>query len=199
MDSVKLQKILSKHKKWVNNGPGGKRADLRGADLLEANLQEADLREANLRRADLREANLRGANLLEANLQRADLQRADLQGADLLGADLQEADLPHYQIIPEEGDFIAFKKFDRGIVGRVLCRGQRVCNLTGRKIRVEKIKVLEFTPAGTCADNISYGASIKTKYCLNKWTKCDKLNDDIRAEYTHGIHVFITRKEAEAF
>ena len=60
MDTTQLQAILDKHKAWINNEPGGERADLRGADLREANL-----REANLRGADLREANLRGADLRE--------------------------------------------------------------------------------------------------------------------------------------
>ena len=58
-----LREILECHKKWINDEPGGKRADLRGANLWEANLWEADLRGA-----DLRGANLRGANLWEANL-----------------------------------------------------------------------------------------------------------------------------------
>lgn len=48
MDQEKLQEILDKHKKWLNNEEGGKRADLRGANLREANLRGADLREADL-------------------------------------------------------------------------------------------------------------------------------------------------------
>ena len=63
MEEKQLKKILELHQKWLNEEPGGERADLREADLLGA-----DLRGANLRRADLREANL---------------WRADLRGADL--------------------------------------------------------------------------------------------------------------------
>ena len=78
MDKEDLEKILVKHKKWLNNKAGGERADLQRADLRYADLRDADLQRANLR---------------HANLQRADLQRADLQGADLQDANLRYADL----------------------------------------------------------------------------------------------------------
>lgn len=48
MEQEKLQEILEKHKKWLNNEEGGERADLRGANLRGADLCEADLRGANL-------------------------------------------------------------------------------------------------------------------------------------------------------
>ena len=52
MKKALLDEVLEKHKKWLNDEPGGERADLRGADLQEADLQEADLRGADLREAD---------------------------------------------------------------------------------------------------------------------------------------------------
>ena len=103
MTKEQLNKVLEKHKKWLNDEPGGERADLRranlqgadlwGANLWRADLWEADLRGANLQGADLWEADLQGANLQGANLRRADLRRADLWRADLWEADLWEADL----------------------------------------------------------------------------------------------------------
>lgn len=68
-----LDKILTDHKKWLNNEDEGRRADFRGADL----------RHANLRGAGLRGADFRGANLLGANLRAADLTGADIRGADI--------------------------------------------------------------------------------------------------------------------
>ena len=38
MTTGKLQEILDKHKKWLNEEEGGERADLRGADLSGADL-----------------------------------------------------------------------------------------------------------------------------------------------------------------
>ena len=70
---VNLQEIIEKHKKWLNDENGGKRADLSGADLHGANLHGADLSGANLRWADLRWADLHGANLHGADLSEANL------------------------------------------------------------------------------------------------------------------------------
>ena len=38
-----LKQILELHKKWLNDGDGGKRADLRSADLRDADLSGANL------------------------------------------------------------------------------------------------------------------------------------------------------------
>ena len=57
MTKEQLNEVLEKHKKWLNDEPGGKRADLQGTDLRGADLWGADLREADLRGANLREAN----------------------------------------------------------------------------------------------------------------------------------------------
>ena len=68
MKEKQLKKILELHQKWINEEPGGERADLRGADLRGADLWGADLRGADLRGADLWGANLRRADLREADL-----------------------------------------------------------------------------------------------------------------------------------
>lgn len=98
-----LNNILEKHKMWLDNKPGGERADLykadlSGADLSGADLYKVNLRGANLHRANLSEANLGGANLHESGLIRANLigaklYEADLSEAYLNGADLSEANL----------------------------------------------------------------------------------------------------------
>lgn len=93
-----LNNILEKHKMWLDNKPGGERADLYKADLSGADLYKVNLRGANLHRANLGGANLGGANLYEsglirANLIGANLYEADLSEAYLNGADLSEANL----------------------------------------------------------------------------------------------------------
>ena len=86
-----LNNILEKHKMWLDNKPGGERADLYNADLSGANLSEADLSGANLYEANLYEANLYKADLSGAKLSEANLIRANLIGAKLYEADLSEA------------------------------------------------------------------------------------------------------------
>ena len=78
MTQEELQTILKKHKKWMNDVPGGECANLRGVNLEYANLENANLRCANLEDADLKGANLKGANLKGANLKNANLKGANL-------------------------------------------------------------------------------------------------------------------------
>lgn len=73
MTQEELQTILEKHKKWLNNVPGGECANLAGANLKYANLKDANLAGANLEDANLEGANLAGANLMGANLKGANL------------------------------------------------------------------------------------------------------------------------------
>lgn len=58
IDVDKLNMILDKHSKWLNNIKGGEVADLREADLYGADLREANLCGANLYGADLRGATI---------------------------------------------------------------------------------------------------------------------------------------------
>ena len=93
MEKQELQTIIKNHKKWLNNEPSGKMADLRMANLSGADLSMADLSGADLSMAYLIGANLSGADLSVADLSGADLNGADLSAANLRGADLSEADL----------------------------------------------------------------------------------------------------------
>ena len=88
-----LKEILGKHQKWLNDGEGGERADLRSANLRSANLRSADLSSADLRYANLRYADLSSADLSSADLRYADLSSANLSSANLRYANLRSADL----------------------------------------------------------------------------------------------------------
>ncbi len=209
-----LATVLKDHLVWLT-GEGGCRAnlsganlswaDLEGADLHEANLRGANLsganlswaylHEANLRGANLRGANLRGAKLSGANLSWADLHEANLRGANLSGANLSKAKLPNFQICPEEGDFIGWKKLQGSIVAKLLipAEAKRTSTLVGRKCRAEFVKVLELSKTTTDMH------SGRTLYVQGEMVYPNKYDDDIRVECTHGIHFFITRKEAKEY
>ena len=68
MTQEELNEILEKHKKWLNDKPGGERANLSHANLSNANLSHANLSRANLSGANLSGANLRHSDLCYANL-----------------------------------------------------------------------------------------------------------------------------------
>ena len=172
-------------------------ANLQGAYLQGANLQGANLQGANLWGANLWDANLQGANLQGANLWGADLQGANLQGANLWGADLrgailQDATLPPFQIVPEEGSFIAFKKVDTGVIKILIPEdAKRTSTLVGRKCRASRVLVLEGS------GNSPTHTHKALEYKEGEIVVADSYDDDIRIECTNGIHFFMTRKEAE--
>jgi len=182
-------------------------ADLRGANLGDADLRGANLRGANLRGANLGDADLRGANLGDANLGDADLRGAnlgdaDLRGANLGGADLRGADLRGvknfaFQIIPEEGSFIGWKKLQGGVIAKLEIPADAKRNSTpvGRKNRAEYVRVLELFGAEEAVSQHDG----KTVYRVGEIVRPDSYNDDIRLECTNGIHFFITRAESEAY
>ena len=93
MTQKELQTILEKHKKLLNDVPGGELANLAGANLKYANLEDADLEYANLAGANLGYANLEDADLASASLRGANLKDANLEGANLRGVNLEYANL----------------------------------------------------------------------------------------------------------
>jgi len=179
-------------------------ADLSNADLRYADLRYAVLRNAVLRNAVLSYAVLRYADLGNADLRYADLSYAVLSYAVLSNADLRYADLSkikhHFQIIPGEGSFIAWKACQKGLILKLEIpkEAKRTSSLIGRKCRAEFVKVLEIYPLKRKA-KIAYGQHNGLEYEKGKIVKADSFDPDIRVECSHGIHFFVTRKEAEGW
>ena len=172
-------------------------ANLRGANLIGANLRGADLYGANLIGADLRGANLIGAVLRGANLSSANLSSANLIGANLSSANLYGADLEKtqgiYPIVPEEGSFVGFKKLGNKTIAKILIPedAERVGGYTGRKCRASKAVVLEGVGVSSHDPNFTY--AVGAVLTPDSW------DNDPRVECSHGIHFFLTRKEAEEY
>jgi hypothetical protein len=171
-------------------------ANLIGADLSGANLRYANLRYANLRDANLRDADLTGANLIGANLIGADLSYANLRDADLRDADLSNAkNIPSFQIC--EGDLIVYKKVEGKIVTLAIPKdAKRTASIVGRKCRSEYALVLEIEGHEPVISN-GCGNGVSTLYQEGKEVLSDSYDDDWSVECSHGIHWFLTRKEAE--
>jgi hypothetical protein len=209
MNTDELKTILAAHREWVESGyTKGARAyltgaDLTGADLTGANLTGAYLTGANLTGAYLtgadltgaylRGANLTGADLRGAYLRGADLRGAYLRGADLRGAYLRGAELSPFQIVPEVGAFIGFKRLRYEVICKleIPADAKRTSSLVGRKCRAEFVRVLEGEGVDTYTG--------ETAYKVGEIVRPDSYDDDIRVECSHGIHFFITKKEAEDY
>lgn len=132
-----------------------------------------------------------------ANLRSADLRSADLSGANLRSANLFSANLENviglYFIVPEVGQFVAFKKLANGVIAKILIPedAERVGGYTGRKCRASKAIVLEGEGASQFSSSFIYKPGIEVIPDL--W------DNDPRVECSHGIHFFLTRKEAEEY
>ena len=120
---------------------------------------------------------------------------AVLSGAVLRGAKfISKLAAAQISIVPEEGDYIGWKKCQGGVIVKLLIPAKaRRSNATGRKCRAEFAKVLEVIGADRGV-SLHDGA---TKYETGKTVKADKWDATRWEECSGGIHHYITRIEAE--
>lgn len=175
--------------------------------ILFAHSADVNSIETTLKAAIKASANLRGANLRGAYLSGAYLGGANLGGAYLGGANLSDANLGDaylgdvknfaFQIIPQEGAFVGWKKLVGGVIAKleIPAEAKRTSTPIGRKNRAEFVRVIELFGA---AEAVSQHDK-KTIYRVGEIVRPDSYNGDIRLECTNGIHFFITREEAEAY
>ena len=181
------------------------RANLTRADLTGADLTGADLTRANLTRADLTGADLTGANLTRADLTRADLTRANLTGADLTGAkNIPNMARLRTQIVPDDGPFRGYKKLADGYVAILdVPESAQRSNATGRKCRVSEAVVRRIYHPDHPEADVQEGRSRHDAafiYRVGETVRPTELFDENRwNECGSGIHLFITRAEAEAY
>ena len=78
-------------------------------------------------------------------------------------------------------------------------RAKRTCNLLGRKCRAEYVKTLKIWDRdGKEIKSAQNGTSDnKILYTVGKITRADKFDDSVFVDCSHGIHFFLTKREAE--
>lgn len=203
MNSDILKQILENHKKWLRSEPDGEFADLRRADLRGANLRRADISCADLRGADLRGADLREASCMMTLFATADLRGADLRGANLWHADTHgiktdtatRIDWP--TACPKTGSFIGWKKVGEYIVKLEIPEDALRSSATTNKCRASMARVLEIQRRdGTKANKTEVKSLRGTTYKIGEIAYPDDWDYTRWNECSHGIHFFITRKEA---
>lgn len=208
MTEVEIKEVLRKHAAWCRGEAHGVRAYLSGAYLSGANLRGAYLRSANLSGADLSGANLSGAYLSGVNLSGADLSGVNLSGAYLRSADLRDASLvgaalPRFQLCPQTGTFIAFKKVQgpegEPVILELQIIGERTSSLVGRKCRTAEALVLSAGPKYERSQVFTSAHDSKFTYRVGQVVSVPDYDPDIRIECAKGIHFFITREEAEEY
>ncbi len=125
----------------------------------------------------------------EGNTLRITVEKAVTDGASLVRASL------HYQICPEEGSFVAFKKLGDQTVAKLLipAKAKRTSSYIGRKCRAEFVDVIE--GEGRSLTN----EFTAVEYKSGQTVRPDSYDPDPRVQCSHGIHFFVTRKEPEEF
>ena len=189
MNARELKKILKLHKKWLNDEPDGKIADLSGANLSGANLSGANLSDADLS----------GANLSDANL-----SDADLNYASLYRANLSDAIIAWGLACPETGSFEAWKKVvDKNgtefLVKLLIPADAKRSSATTNKCRCEFADVLEITNIETnqavqLVENMRYVPTIT--YRVGERVYPDSFDDNRWNECSHGIYFFVDKESA---
>ena len=130
-----------------------------------------------------------GADLRDANLRDANLRRAVLIGADLSGAIGIEQ-----QAVCNEGSITGYKKTTSGVVTLTIPEAARRVNAYGsRKCRAEYAVVVEAPEDARSIHDSDF------VYTVGQTVRPDSFDPDPRIECSHGIHFFVTRKEAEEY
>ena len=205
---MNLEKILKKHKMWLNDEEGGERANLSGFDLSYTDLSGDDLRGTYLCNADLRGADLCNADLRGANLCNADLRGADLRGANLTGTNLKNVNLmgiktnmytSGYNLAcPEEGSFVGYKKADKYIVKLLIPEDAKRSSATTAKCRCDKAKVLDIEDimTGEKIETVNSDYDTNFTYIVGEMVYVDDFDDNRWNECSTGIHFFMNRENA---
>ena len=168
-----------------------------GGSLLFEYESEKNTSKKTLIEAVNRGADLRGADLTDAYLRGAYLRDAYLRGADLRGADLKKLQ-SYFQIIPEEGSFIGWKKCANRCLLKleIPARAKRHNSLGGRKCRASYVKTIGIWDSnGNQITECVGNHDKKTIYKVGRLTKPDKYDPDPLKECSNGIHFFITKQE----
>lgn len=178
-------------------------ANLEGADFEWATLIETDFRDADLPIAQLFGANFTASSFRGANLSLTHARLANFEGCNFQNATLtaMSYDYSTRGIHPApEGELIGWGKKSGHIVKmKIPADAKRSCATT-RKYRAEYAIVLEIYGGLQTLEHKSRHSNYPRHpvvYEVGKEVRPDEWDEDRWQECSHGIHFFLTRKEAE--
>lgn len=162
-------------------------------DFYDCSFTECDLKNSTIKDTCFTDSFIYDSNFLNSNIKNTSFKDTEINhGCSFLSLQC-----------PEEGSFIGYKKIND-------CDGNYICKLlipkdakrssaTSRKCRCSKAKVLEITDlrTGENVDEVHHNNPYKyTLYKVGEFVYPDEWDDDRFNECSHGIHFFITKKEA---
>ena len=132
--------------------------------------------------------------------QQVNLSDSDLSGSNLRGVRYNECTAFFALQCPEEGEFIAWKKVKGCIVKLLIPADAQRSSATSRKCRASKAHVLAiYDEDGNDKESVVSDSYVTTTYTVGEDVLPDSWDDDRWNECSHGIHFFITRREAELY
>lgn len=204
-----LNNLISQHEDWLRNGEIGRRPsfsdlNLSGLELKRANLYHSDFKRSNLtgcnfRYSNLSKADFSSANLSKANLKETNLFHANLYKSALNGVKVNEYTMFYFQLCPEEGEFIGYKKVctagaKPAIAKLLIPESARRNSATTYRCRSDKAKVLEITVENN--QKIDCARSRRNpnfSYKVGELLEVSEFDEDRWHETASGIHFYLSR------
>ena len=163
-------------------------------------MSHSDLSGSDLSGCDLRDCDLRKCDLSGSDLRNCDLSGSDLSGSVLSGVKYNGVTAFFALQCPEEGEFVAWKKVKGCIVKLLIPADAQRSSATTRKCRASKAHVLAiYDEDGNEIESVVSDRYVPTTYKVGEDVLPDGWNDNRWNECSHGIHFFITRREAELY
>ena len=162
--------------------------------------QQVNLSDSDLSGSNLSDSDLRGCDLRRSDLSGSNLSDSYLRGSNLRGVRYNECTAFFALQCPEEGEFIAWKKVKGCIVKLLIPADAQRSSATSRKCRASKAHVLAiYDEDGNDKESVVSDSYVTTTYTVGEDVLPDSWDDDRWNECSHGIHFFITRREAELY
>lgn len=211
-----LNKLIEQHEKWLNNNEIGKRPNFSGMDLSYLELKRANLYHSifegsnltgcNFRYTNLDKADLKKANLTKANLKETNLFRANLHQAILKDVKVNEYTKFYFQLCPEEGSFIGYKKVDTlikgeyAIVKMLIPEDAKRNSATTYRCRADKVVVLEIQDSdGNQLKKAYSNRNHSFVYEVGGLLEVKEFDDDRWHETASGIHFYLSKEIAKYY
>ena len=175
------------------------------SNLSRARFGSADMDTVNLERCSLRNVNFDAARLQSVRFENCSLRNAYFEDSNMM----REVTTNHPQL--PQGELEGWKLLCGGtgehdcypVIARLRIPrdAQRVQPVVGYKCRASFVITEElFYPEGIKGSPSVHASYDRTTvYRVGEWTVSDRYDDNPFVQCSHGIHFFLTRKEAEDY
>lgn len=210
-----LDDMIQQHEEWIRSGEKRNRPVFSGLDLSglifsRANLYHSvflkcNLTNANFKYCNLTQADMAGSNLTKANLKSANLFRCNLYQAVLDNVKVNEYTQFYFQLCPEMGQFIGFKKAQSdigqySIVKLLIPEDAKRSSATTYRCRTNKAVILEIEdPSGKRMSRAQSKRNKNFIYKVGQTINVPNFDENRWHESAEGIHFYLSKELARLY